>query len=284
MPPFSWAAGFARPDTKALSEIRSAISQAFQKCFSRDFARVSFFEALDWQLHRIQIPGWLDFLPISEARYRWQVLIPEAPSVLQRLGWVMDFAGSELQRRDRAGRLIGLLGLGLMGFRLSSSGSGSVTGRPSLPGRVGSSTAVMTPLVLQGWTFLPRHWMLTTTSMACVQCCKWAFAPRTVLPWRVGTRVGSSMPMAISLTTIRGGTACAAVLSHRGYICCGAASVPSICAPPCDRQLTDVRRDCFFREFLSNRRLPWPSTSATFMTIWCRRLPCSFDRSLLCSF
>ena len=41
---------------------------------------------------------------MSEARYRWQVLIPEAPSVLQRLGWVMDFAGSELQRRDRAGR------------------------------------------------------------------------------------------------------------------------------------------------------------------------------------
>ena len=51
VPPFSWAAGFARPDAKALNEIRSAITQAFQKCFSRDFARVSFFEALDWQLH-----------------------------------------------------------------------------------------------------------------------------------------------------------------------------------------------------------------------------------------
>ena len=121
VPPFSWAAGFARPDAKALNEIRSAITQAFQKCFCRDFARVYFFEALDWQLHpdfacdlgalwvlwkaSVQTPGWLDFLPISEARYRWQVLIPEAPSVLQRLGWVMDFAGSELQRRDRAGRL-----------------------------------------------------------------------------------------------------------------------------------------------------------------------------------
>ena len=43
---------------------------------------------------------------------------------------------------------LGLLGPGLMGFRLSSSGFGSITGRPSLPGRVGSSTAttVMTPI------------------------------------------------------------------------------------------------------------------------------------------
>ena len=95
VPPFSWAAGFARPDAKALKEIRTEITQAFQKCFSRDFARVCFFEALDWQLRpefacdlvalrvlwkaSIQVPGWLDFLPIREARFRWQVLIPEAP-------------------------------------------------------------------------------------------------------------------------------------------------------------------------------------------------------------
>ena len=121
VPPFAWAAGFARPDAKALKEIRTEITQAFQKCFSRDFARVCFFEALDWQLHpefacdlvalrvlwkaNIQVPGWLDFLPMCEARFRWQALIPEAPDVLRRLGWTMDFAGSELQRRDRAGRL-----------------------------------------------------------------------------------------------------------------------------------------------------------------------------------
>ena len=107
------------PFSKALKEIRTAITQAFQKRFSREFARVCFFEALDWQLHpgllvtlgpfgffgrhafRFQ-GGWTScrfMRPASGGKY----LIPEAPDVLRRLGWTMDFAGFELQRRDRPG-------------------------------------------------------------------------------------------------------------------------------------------------------------------------------------
>ena len=37
--------------------------------------------------------------------------------MLQRLGWVMDFAGSELQRRDRAGRFR-VAGPGFDGFQV----------------------------------------------------------------------------------------------------------------------------------------------------------------------
>ena len=114
---------------KALKEIRTAITQAFQKRFSREFARVCFFEALDWQLHPefacdlgalrvlwkacVQVPGWLGFMrPASGGKYsspsEYDEIMraySEAPDVLRRLGWTMDFAGFELQRRDRAGRL-----------------------------------------------------------------------------------------------------------------------------------------------------------------------------------
>ena len=53
----------------------------------------------------IQSPRWLDFVPLNEAVFKWQEMIPEASSVLQSLHWDVNPQASEFRRRDGAGRL-----------------------------------------------------------------------------------------------------------------------------------------------------------------------------------
>ena len=131
VPPFAWAAGFARPSSDDLQEIRSEIVTVFSKSFAAGFAAVCLYEALGWQLHpdfacdlgtlrvlwkaSVLSPGWLDYVPLSEAKFLWQQMLPEAPALLSRLRWTMQPDGSELSRRDTAGRLR-VLRPGLDGF------------------------------------------------------------------------------------------------------------------------------------------------------------------------
>ncbi|CAE7270798.1 hypothetical protein AK812_SmicGene40597 [Symbiodinium microadriaticum] len=121
VPPFAWAAGFARPSLDDLREIRGEIVAVFSKSFAAGFAAVCLYEALGWQLHPdvacdlgtlrvlwkacVLSPRWLDYVPLSEAKFLWQQMIPEAPALLGKLRWSMQPDGSELSRRDTAGRL-----------------------------------------------------------------------------------------------------------------------------------------------------------------------------------
>ena len=121
VPPFAWAAGFAKPAPAALTEIRSEIEVVFSKSFAVGSATVCMYEALGWQLHPefacdlgtirllwkacVQPPRWLEYVPIPEARFLWQLMIPEATALLDRLRWTLRSDGSELSRRDTAGRL-----------------------------------------------------------------------------------------------------------------------------------------------------------------------------------
>ena len=162
----------------------------------------------------------------------------------------------------------GLLGLGLMGFRLSSSGSGSVTDRSRLPKLAESSagTTLMTPALLQVWTSLPQSWMPITTLTGCMQPLTWAFTPLTALPLGEATRVGSITPMVNSLRTMPGGFAYAGVLDRHERTCCGAAHALSICALPCACPETGVKSGYYFKPCLSNRRRLRRSTQVISMT------------------
>ena len=64
-------------------------------------------------------PGWLDYVPLSEAKFLWQQMLPEAPALLSRLRWTMLPDGSELSRRDTVQGDFGFLGRVLMVFLLS---------------------------------------------------------------------------------------------------------------------------------------------------------------------
>ena len=131
VPPFAWAAGFARPSSDDLREIRGEIVTVFSKSFAAGFAAVCLYEALGWQLHPdfacdlgtlrvlwkacVMSPRWLDYVPLSEAKFLWQQMLPEAPALLSKLRWSMQPNGSDLSRRDTAGRLR-VLRPGLDGF------------------------------------------------------------------------------------------------------------------------------------------------------------------------
>ena len=109
VPPFSWAAGFARPDAKALNEIRSAITQAFQKCFSRDFARAEAFGFK--QAEELEVLGVR--APFDGA---WTLLRLRVRKVVLRvrlLGWVT--ANRKIQKQLLLSLVVPLsLGLGRM--------------------------------------------------------------------------------------------------------------------------------------------------------------------------
>ncbi|CAE7883770.1 unnamed protein product [Symbiodinium necroappetens] len=47
-------------------------------------------------------PTWLDTAPLTQARFDWKAMIPEAAPVLAKYGWSMDERGLQLCRRDRA--------------------------------------------------------------------------------------------------------------------------------------------------------------------------------------
>ena len=48
VPPFAWAAGFARPGAEDVQTLRHAIEDAFKQTFSPTFARVCLFESVGW--------------------------------------------------------------------------------------------------------------------------------------------------------------------------------------------------------------------------------------------
>ncbi|CAE7401334.1 unnamed protein product [Symbiodinium microadriaticum] len=120
-----------RPSADDLREIRGEIVTVFSKSFAAGFAAVCLYEALGWQLHPdfacdlgtlrvlwkacVLSPRWLDYVPLSEAKFVWQQMLPEAPALLSKLRWSMQPDGSELTRRDTAGRLR-VLRPGLDGF------------------------------------------------------------------------------------------------------------------------------------------------------------------------
>ena len=120
VPPFAWAAGFARPGAEDVQTLRHAIEDAFKQTFSPTFARVCLFESVGWEVHPefscdlgtlrvlwktcVQAPRWLETVPLNRAAPRWAALIPEAPGLLQKLGWQLNLAGTALSRLDRAGR------------------------------------------------------------------------------------------------------------------------------------------------------------------------------------
>ena len=121
VPPFAWAAGFARPSGEDLSEIKNAIEHTFDRGFTAGFAKVCLYEALGWDLQpdfacdlgalrvlwkaSILQPRWLDTVALCRARFNWRTMLPELPDVLRRLRWTVDFAACEVTRTDRAGRL-----------------------------------------------------------------------------------------------------------------------------------------------------------------------------------
>eukprot|EP00439_Symbiodinium_sp_Y106_P001521 s14176_g1.t1 len=51
VPPFAWAAGFARPGAEDVQTLRHAIEDAFKQTFSPTFARVCLFESVGWEVH-----------------------------------------------------------------------------------------------------------------------------------------------------------------------------------------------------------------------------------------
>ena len=121
-PCFAWAAGFARPEPCDLSRVRGAVVTVvdlFGKSFTGQAATVIVFEAMGWKLEpefacdlgALRVlwrscavsPAWLDTAPLTQARFDWKAMIPEAAPVLDKYGWSMDERGLQLCRRDRAG-------------------------------------------------------------------------------------------------------------------------------------------------------------------------------------
>ena len=120
-PCFAWAAGFARPEASELSRVRAAVVDLFGKSFTGQAATVIVFEAMGWKLEpefacdlgALRVlwrscalaPEWLDTAPLTQARFDWRAMIPEAAPVLAKYGWSLDERGLQLCRRDRAGAL-----------------------------------------------------------------------------------------------------------------------------------------------------------------------------------
>ena len=108
-PCYAWAAGFARPSPEEMHEICSQTTQVFASTFTQGPARALLFEAISWHLEpnfacdlgALRVlwkscavaPSWLDLAPISNARFCWQSMIPEAQCVLSTYSWTLDAAG-----------------------------------------------------------------------------------------------------------------------------------------------------------------------------------------------
>ena len=107
VPCFSWAAGFARPSKAELELLRAETAYLFVPHFSGVSARVLVHEASGWQTDPVfacdsaalrtlwtacsKPPGWLETVPLCQARFRWHEMIPEAETVLANfLGTVVS--------------------------------------------------------------------------------------------------------------------------------------------------------------------------------------------------
>ena len=119
-PCFAWASGFARPPPSELARVRREVLHLFGKHFHSQSAPVLVFESVGWMLEptfacdagtlRVlwrtcaEAPAWMDTLPLPDILFHWQQCIPEAHSVLSRLGWQLSHDGAVLLRWDLAGQ------------------------------------------------------------------------------------------------------------------------------------------------------------------------------------
>ncbi|CAE6972781.1 L96 [Symbiodinium sp. CCMP2592] len=120
-PCLTWAAAFALPSAKDMTEIRAEVVRVFDDSFSFEAPKVLIFELLGWMLEpqcaaEVAVlreiwrllcapPAFASQLPRRGADIRWDQLLPAASPLLTRLGWWISIREEDpfLCRRDDQG-------------------------------------------------------------------------------------------------------------------------------------------------------------------------------------